>query len=569
MKDLKVTYSYNDVSLVPAYSELTSRSQANPEMHGYKLPIIASCMDKLGHKLMEEVINSNIPFIAHRSFKSAKDQYEYFIPNFEKTTPFDRYNRIWFAVGSVQKYKDWIDYLYFGQHVRNFCVDMAHGDSKSCIDTINYIKSLRTNNDLTNKKVILDKKYFKSVPKESAEDKTHVIAGNVATIEGFKRLQKAGADGIRVGIASGSICFTPNTKVWFVSSSGKVYTKEIKHIEIGDKVLTASGHTRKVINKFINDYTGEIYKINDINATPNHKFHVFNNETREKEYIAIKDIDINIHSFIKIDGKTEKLDIDLDEYIGKVYNIEVDEQHTYAVGSAGLGVSNCSTALETGMGVPILTNIMEIAPYKKNTWLIADGGANHCGDIAKAIYFGADFVMMGKMLAATDLAEGFCYNKFQEKIGKTFEIYPHDDIATILKEQLQKDIDDGSITTEDIEYFEKTNESILVWGNNPKFIHLYRAIHNIVKYKQYNGMASREARTGLLNYASVEGRSGLIEYDCSTKQFIQDTYLRLQASLSYGGARNWSEFRKNVQAVRRSQAAISAGKTHLDILFDK
>jgi hypothetical protein len=283
MKDLKVTYSYNDVSLVPAYSELTSRSQANPEMHGYKLPIIASCMDKLGHNLMEEVINSNIPFIAHRSFKSAKDQYEYFIPNFEKTAPFDRYNRIWFAVGSVQKYKDWIDYLYFGQHVRKFCVDMAHGDSKSCIDTIKYIKSLRTNNDLTNKEVILDKKYFKSVPKESTEDKTHVIAGNVATVEGFKRLQKAGADGIRVGIASGSICFTPNTKVWFVSSSGKVYTKEIKHIEIGDKVLTASGHTRKVINKFINDYTGEIYKINDINATPNHKFHVFNNETREKE----------------------------------------------------------------------------------------------------------------------------------------------------------------------------------------------------------------------------------------------------------------------------------------------
>lgn len=569
MKDLKVTYSYNDVSLVPAYSELTSRSQANPEMHGYKLPIIASCMDKLGKNLMEEIIRSNIPFIAHRSFKSAQEQYEYFISNFEKTQPFERYDKIWFAVGSVQKYRDWIDYLYFGVGVRKFCVDMAHGDSKACVDTIKYIKSLRSNNNLTNKIIELTDKYFKSVPKPTVNDQTHVIAGNVASVEGFKRLQKAGADGIRVGIASGSICFTPNTKVRYVSSSGKIYQKDIKFIEVGDKVLTATGNTRKVINKFINDYSGEIYKINDIYATPNHKFHVFNNETRQKEYIPIKDIDINIHSFINVNGKTQKLNIDLEEYSGKVYNIEVDDEHTYTVGNDCIGVSNCSTALETGMGVPILTNIMEIAPYKKNTWLIADGGANHCGDIAKAIYFGADFVMIGKMLAATDLAEGVCYNKFQEKIGKTFEIYPHDDIGTILKEQLQKDIDDGSITAEDIEYFEKTNENILIWGNNPKFIHLYRAIHNIVKYKQYNGMASREARAGLLNYASVEGRSGLIEYDCSTKQFIQDTYLRLQASLSYGGAHNWNEFRKNVKAVRRSQAAISAGKTHLDILFDK
>ena len=57
-------------------------------------------------------------------------------------------------------------------------------------------------------------------------------------------------------------------------------------------------------------------------------------------------------------------------------------------------------------------------------------------------------------------------------------------------------------------------------------------------------MASRDAREGLLSYASVEGRSGLIEYSGKTTDFINDTYLRLQASLSYGGARNWKEFRK-------------------------
>jgi hypothetical protein len=72
-----------------------------------------------------------------------------------------------------------------------------------------------------------------------------------------------------------------------------------------------------------------------------------------------------------------------------------------------------------------------------------------------------------------------------------------------------------------------------------------------------------------LSYASVEGVSGLIKYTTTTQQFIDDTFLRLQASLSYGGAKNWLEFRKKVSAVRRSQAGIAAAKTHLDVLFDK
>lgn len=349
---LKQTYSYDDVTLIPQYSSLLSRSDTNPSMFKYKLPIICSCMDTLGPDMANLFIQKNIPFIAHRSFKSAAEQFKTFTENLK----FKQYINecLWFAVGSVQKYKDWIDYLY-NKGIRRFCVDMAHGDSKACIDTIKYIKDIDKFNQNNNNFSV------------------HVIAGNVATVEGFKRLQKAGADGIRVGIASGSICFTPNTKVWYVSNSGKTYQKDIQFIDINDKVLTASGKTRKVINKFINDYTGEVYKINDIYATPNHKFHVFNNETRQKEFIEIKNIDPNIHSFINVEGKTEKINIDLEEYSGKVYNIEVEDEHTYTVGNKCLGVSNCSTALQTAMGVPILTNIMECAKIKKNTWLIADG----------------------------------------------------------------------------------------------------------------------------------------------------------------------------------------------------
>ena len=90
--------------------------------------------------------------------------------------------------------------------------------------------------------------------------------------------------------------------------------------------------------------------------------------------------------------------------------------------------------------------------------------------------------------------------------------------------------------------------------------------NHVVAYKEYHGMASRAARSGILSYASVEGCEGLIKYTGRTKDFIQDTYLHLQASLSYGGAKNWNEFRKKVKAAKRSEAGIIAA-TSSEISF--
>lgn len=530
---LKETYAYDDVTLIPAYSELKSRSEANPSMHGYKLPIIASCMDVFGKDMMECITTNNIPFIAHRAFKSAEDQFKAFIPDMCEPDKIN-YENIWFAVGSVQKYEDWINTL-ITLGVRKFCVDMAHGDSLSCIDTIKFLR-----------------KRLADQP-ETIFGKPHIIAGNVATPEGFKRLQKAGADGIRVGIASGQICFTPNTKVWYISPSGKMYQKEIQHIEVGDKVITASGRARKVVNKFINDYSGEIYKIEgeNIGATPTHKFYTFNTITHTKEFIEIANIDDRFMTFINAEGKTLEKQIDIDEYTGKVYNIEVEDEHTYAVGSSMLGVSNCTTNLQTGFGVPILTNIIDCAKIKKNTWLIADGGCRYSGDIAKAIYFGADFVMMGKMLAATDLATGACYNSSYEELEPNIRL-DHDEPSFSL------------IYPDEFERVYKLAEEIDWHKHDQNCTRKNMCKRNVVTYKEYHGMASRAARTGILNYASVEGCQGLIKYTGRTKDFIQDTYLHLQASLSYGGAKTWNEFRKKVKAAKRSEAGIIAADVHMD-----
>ena len=70
--------------------------------------------------------------------------------------------------------------------------------------------------------------------------------------------------------------------------------------------------------------------------------------------------------------------------------------------------SICTTRVVTGVGVPQLSAIMEIATFtkEKNIGLIADGGIKQTGDIPKAIAGGADAVMMGSMFAGVDESPG-------------------------------------------------------------------------------------------------------------------------------------------------------------------
>jgi IMP dehydrogenase len=70
--------------------------------------------------------------------------------------------------------------------------------------------------------------------------------------------------------------------------------------------------------------------------------------------------------------------------------------------------SICTTRVVTGVGVPQLSAIMEIAEFtkKKKIGLIADGGIKQTGDIPKAIAGGADAVMMGSMFAGVDESPG-------------------------------------------------------------------------------------------------------------------------------------------------------------------
>jgi len=167
--------------------------------------------------------------------------------------------------------------------------------------------------------------------------------------------------------------------------------------------------------------------------------------------------------------------------------------------------ATCSTRTNTGFGVPLLTAIQDCVRGKEKALLIADGGIKYPGDIPKAIAFGADLCMLGRQLAATDLAPGECYNKHKEVITE--------------KEK--------------------------------------------VVYKSYRGMASKEARQGILKEASIEGESGLVEYYGTTEQYLIDLKMNLKAALSYTGALNWKIFRRDVKKIKITSSSWNESLTNI------
>jgi IMP dehydrogenase len=75
----------------------------------------------------------------------------------------------------------------------------------------------------------------------------------------------------------------------------------------------------------------------------------------------------------------------------------------------GIGPGSiCTTRVIAGVGVPQLTAVMDVASALKSSGIpvIADGGIRYTGDIPKAIAGGASTVMIGSMLAGTEESPG-------------------------------------------------------------------------------------------------------------------------------------------------------------------
>ena len=98
-----------------------------------------------------------------------------------------------------------------------------------------------------------------------------------------------------------------------------------------------------------------------------------------------------------------------------VGNIATSEAATYLLEAGADGVkvgigpgSICTTRIIAGVGYPQLSAIIEVSSVLAGTGvpLIADGGVRYTGDIVKAVAAGADCVMLGSLLAGTKESPG-------------------------------------------------------------------------------------------------------------------------------------------------------------------
>jgi IMP dehydrogenase len=174
---------FDDILMVPQYSEVVSRSLVDLKMHiggssWLDLPVIASPMDTVCEKDMAIAIaKSGGIGIIHR-FMSAKNQ----IKMVEEVS---RHNNLGLPVGAA------LSSTFVEEHVEKLIssgasmmlIDTANGHGKMAIDAVIRLKNI-VGNDV------------------------HIMAGNVATVEGYVALDIAGADSIRVGIGGGSMCTT-------------------------------------------------------------------------------------------------------------------------------------------------------------------------------------------------------------------------------------------------------------------------------------------------------------------------------------------------------------------------
>lgn len=176
----------------------------------------------------------------------------------------------------------------------------------------------------------------------------------------------------------------------------------------------------------------------------------------------------------------------------------------------GIGPGSvCTTRIQTGVGYPQLSAIIECADaaHGLGGHIIADGGCTCPGDVAKAFGAGADFVMLGGMFAGHD-----------EGGGKVIEEF---------------------------------HELSLRQPNS------YAPQYDIKKYVEFYGMSSDTAMNkhsgGVADYRSSEGRTVRVPYRGPVNKTVLDILGGLRSTCTYVGADSLKNLSKCTTFVRVTQ----------------
>jgi IMP dehydrogenase len=177
----------------------------------------------------------------------------------------------------------------------------------------------------------------------------------------------------------------------------------------------------------------------------------------------------------------------------------------------GIGPGSiCTTRIISGVGVPQLTAVMNVAEVckKYNIPVIADGGIKYSGDIAKAIAAGADCVMAGSVLAGTDESPG---------------------------------------------------ENILYQGRSYK---IYRGMGSVGAMSKGSHERYFQSKQGDTQKYVPEGIEGRVPARGPVENVIYQLVGGLKSSMGYTGNENISQMKKNCSFVKITNAGLSESHVH-------
>ena len=128
----------------------------------------------------------------------------------------------------------------------------------------------------------------------------------------------------KVQLQMESYCFTPDTRI----DLGNGHYKKIKDVNYNDKVISVNRNGKKEKSKinhiFKHKYDGKIYIINNkIKSTDEHPFYSNGN------WVEAKDLKIGDYLINSEFGFEKIYSIKKENYLGYVYNLEVDNNHNY------------------------------------------------------------------------------------------------------------------------------------------------------------------------------------------------------------------------------------------------
>lgn len=122
-------------------------------------------------------------------------------------------------------------------------------------------------------------------------------------------------------------------------------------------------------------------------------------------YVCIDVANGYTERFIEFTKRFREDNPDVTIIAGNVVTAEITEElilNGVDIVKVGIGPGSvCTTRIQTGVGYPQLSAVIECADaaHGLDGHIIADGGCTYPGDVAKAFAGGADFVMLGGMLA--------------------------------------------------------------------------------------------------------------------------------------------------------------------------